>query len=290
MTEATAPATGKSGPHLMVIGGTDDGKIYPLQSPGVVLDENLHVVAIPDGSFLLQETGEADLRINEERVTEKILEDGDKIVYTGGTLSYHATGRSARGKAGQRMSPERAERVRRLTIIGLVMAVVVWMGWQQGWLPGAPPGVGPDWDAAHRPASMPTPTPTPETVPADEGDEEQKILMARTRYEIGLQHYRDRRAARENLFRAIREWERVIEDVKDIDPQPEVYQLARDHLEEAQKMLAAEISALKARAFVAKQLGDKTRVKQILLDIQARVPDMTNTDYVWAQSKLSDLQ
>jgi hypothetical protein len=116
---------------------------------------------------------------------------------------------------------------------------------------------------------------------------EERLKIARLQYEIANRFHAEAKISDENLYLSIVAWNDIIQDLKDVQPEPEISKLSRDRIEKAEAELRDRLTYLKNNAFVAHEAGLKSDLPVILRQMMATIPDPENKEfYQWAQLKL----
>ncbi len=124
----------------------------------------------------------------------------------------------------------------------------------------------------------------------DATDIAQAIKEAEYKFKVAEHYYQEGRLDSGNFYRALIVWKEIVKSLEDINPQPPIYQRAKDRLNETQKELDARIKYLKNNAFVAYKSGQLDYSKSILKRVMRLVPEPTDGNYIWVKRKLMDMK
>jgi hypothetical protein len=115
------------------------------------------------------------------------------------------------------------------------------------------------------------------------------LADAHRRMEIGNNYYRNRKLDESYLYRAILEWQVIIDLLKNIKPTPRICVETRKKIEKAQPELDALIKYLKNNAYAAYTLKADDQLKAILERMMRIKPVPTDKDYIWTKRKYMQL-
>lgn len=111
------------------------------------------------------------------------------------------------------------------------------------------------------------------------------VAEARNNIRIARQFEDASETSYSNLSKAALKFCENIAVLEPIEPEPEVYQKSKDGLLRITKTINAKVNYLKNNAYIAMRVGNKTKAKDLLVQIMNLIVDPTNDDYIWAKEK-----
>ncbi|MBQ7666945.1 MAG: hypothetical protein IJS46_02995, partial [Kiritimatiellae bacterium] len=118
-----------------------------------------------------------------------------------------------------------------------------------------------------------------------------KLLeLAREEFARGERLWAEREVRRDNVHAALRAYRSSVEYLDSLDPKPELYDMALDKAEEAERQLAAIVSDLNWKADHNASVKDWAAARQALRELLDVVPDRTDPRNKAALARLRDVE
>lgn len=111
------------------------------------------------------------------------------------------------------------------------------------------------------------------------------VAEARNNIRVARQFEDASETSYSNLSKAALKLCKNITDLESMEPEPEVYQKSKDGLLRITKAIRTKVDYLKNNAYIAIRVGNKTKAKDLLVQIMNLVVDPANDDYIWAKEK-----
>lgn len=257
--------------------GNDDGAIYSFDGD-ILRVHDRFVVERGSGLFLLKSSTDRELMVEGEFTMESLIEPGDVIVTEDSEYRFELYS----------VGKEKARRG--LQVLGLFALIAVLIIFFMPFFANVFTGLGSDLKNQNTIGSKindgDSSLVEKQTKEYTKSERNRILAKARLRYEVAKSYARESELNAGYLLWAVTEFETIKEDLRDIEPKPDILNSVEKRLIAARELLLKKKKTLALQAMAASRIGDQKLYDSILHELMSITQDPSAPYYQWAQQRL----